>query len=382
MADLAFRINPNIILGTYTVSRLAQQALEWGNRYMIVADPILVEMKIINKVTDVLNNRKIEHFVFSELSDGNSTKSVQRALTLAKEGHIHGIIAVGGIKALNIGLLTASLFNEAHGFYTFVDGAVPTTNAIPCICVPTTFREPYVFTNQIPISDSRNHQIKIMKVQNSICKLLLVDPNLMITLTENQKTTLKIELLSMVVEAYLSQKANFFSDMFAEKGMELLSYAINGSPSLDISTPAETLLAQAGVMISLASSSSSLGLGSMLALTINSRYQISKSLISSILLPYVIEDASKFKSARIEKIGRIMKMIPDDTPSETASKIFVDTIRQKIAKANLPARLKDLMLTVEQLSYSVEDCAQMDIINQLPRSMSTDELFDFVKSAY
>ena len=61
--------------------------------------------------------------------------------------------------------------------------------------------------------------------------------------------------------------------MFVEKGLELLAYALDGSPSLDITTPEEILLAQAGIMISLASASSSLGLSSLLAMTINSRYQ-------------------------------------------------------------------------------------------------------------
>lgn len=382
MADLAFRINPNIILGTYTTTRLGQQVLEWGKRFMIIADPIMAELKVTDKITEILTNRKIESFLFTELSEGASTKTVQRALTLAKEGHIHGIIALGGVKTLNIAQITAALFNEAHGFYTFVDGASPTTAPIPCICIPTSYREQFSFGNLIPITDSRNHQLKMIKVQNNICKLLLVDPNLMLTLTNNQKQTITLEILSMAIEAYLSQKANFFSDMFAEKSFELLSYVLNGSDSLEVTTPAETLLAQAGVMVSLATTSSSLGLCSILSMTINSRYQISKSLIASILLPYVIEDAAKFKSAKIEKIAHLTKMIPDDVTGEAATRAFADNIRQRIAKENLPARLKELQLSIEQLSYAVEDCGSLDIINQLPRSMSTDELFDFLKTTY
>ena len=382
MSDLAFRINPNIILGSYTITMLAQQALEWGHRYMIIADPVLSELKLLQKLTDTLNSRKIENFVFNELSDGGSTKSIQRALALAKEGHIHGIIAFGGTKVLNVAQITAALYNESHDFYTFVEGAAPNSNPIPCICIPSTYREPFVFTNQIPITDSRNHQIRMMKTQNNLCKLLLIDPNLMVTLTENQTATLSIEILAMAIEAYISQKANFFSDMFAEKGVQLLSYAMNGSPSLEITTPAEILLAQAGVMVSLATTSSSLGLTSMLSMTINSRYRISKSLISSILLPFMIDDAAKFKSAEIEKLAHIMKMIPDDLTGSEAIKAFNDNIRQRIAMSNLPARLKDLQLSIEQLSLCVEDCAQIDIINKLPRSMNTDDIFDFVKSAY
>lgn len=284
MSDFVFRINPNIILGSYSLSRLGQLALEWGTRFIVIMDPILKEVKIADKVTQSLDDRKVDYFLFNDLSDGSTSKTVERALSLAKEGHIHGVIAVGGTTALNVGRAVASLFNEVHSFYTFMDGAQPNTNPIPCICVPSTYRTPFVFTDTVPITDSRNHQIKMMKVQKNLCKLVLYDPNMSLSLTANQKATLSIELIAIAVEAYLSQKANFFSDMFVEKGLEILTYALDGSPSLDITTPEEILLAQAGTMISLAATSSSLGLSSLLSLTINSRYKMLKSLVSSILL--------------------------------------------------------------------------------------------------
>ena len=382
MQDFIFRISPNIVLGSYTVSRLGIQALEWGSRYMVIMDPILNEVKMQEKIVSALVDRKLDHFVFNELTEGTSTKTIQRALALAKESHVHGIIACGGAKAMNIGRCVAALYNEVHDFYTFVDGAQPTTNPISCICVPTTFRTPFVFTNQIPVTDSRNHQLKLMRVQNNLTKLVVIDPNLMLTLTDNQKSSISMEVMSMGIEAYLSQKANFFSDMFVEKGLELLSYALDGSPSLDITTPEEILLAQAGSMISLATSSSSLGLCSLLGLTINSRYKIDKSLVSSILLAYSVEDAAQFKAARLEKLAHIMRIVPEEVTGEAAIKQFVDYIRQKIAKFNLPARLKDLQLSIEQLSLAVEDVCPVDIVNNLPRSMTTDDIFDFVKNAY
>ena len=153
MGDFAFRITPNIILGSYTLSRLPQQVMEWGTRFMIIADPVLNEFGTIQKITQSFTDRKIEHFVFSEISEGNTSQLAKRALALAKEGHVHGVIAIGGSKALNIGRIVAAFFNEIHDFNNFVDGALPTTSPIPCICVPTIFSTPFIFTNEIPIKD-------------------------------------------------------------------------------------------------------------------------------------------------------------------------------------------------------------------------------------
>lgn len=382
MSDFIFRISPNIVLGPYTVSRLGTQVSEWGNRFMVIMDPILSEAKTSEKILQSLADRKIDCFVFSELTEGSSSKTIERALSLAKEGHVHGIICCGGEKALNIGRAVAAYYNEIHPFYSFVDGALPNTNPLPCFCVPTTYRTPFVFTSEIPITDARSHQLKFLKVQNSVCKLLLVDPNLTLSLTDNQKSTLQIELMGMAIEAYLSQKANFFSDTFVEKGLQILSYALDGSPSLDITTPEEVLLAEAGSMISMATSSSSLGMVSLLALTIYSRYKINKSLVAAILLPYALEDVAKYKVAQLDKIAHMLRVCGDEITGEDAAKALIEYVRQKIAMANLPTRLKDLKLTIEQLSLAIEDVSQVDLVHSLPRSMTTDDLFDFIKVAF
>lgn len=382
MADFVFRMSPNIILGSYTTSRLAQLVREWGTRYLVIMDPILSEVNLSEKIIQNLNERKIENFTFSDFSDGCSTKTLQRALTLAKEGHIHGVICVGGLKAMNIGRLVSALFNEVHDMYSFIDGAVPNTAALPCICVPTTFRSPFVFTSDCPVIDSRSNQLKLVHTQNNIVKLVLEDPNMMLTLTENQRTSMMLEVMCMAVEAYISQKENFFSDMFVEKSVELLGYAMDGAASLEITTPQEILLAQSGIMTSIANGASSLGVASLLSLTINARYKISKSLISAILFPYVIEDAIQFKAERLAKLAHILNVATEDMTQEEAARALADNVRQRIAQANLPARLKDLQLSVEQLAMACEDAGQIEIVNKLPRSMTADDLFDLVKLAY
>ncbi len=382
MSDFVFRINPNIIIGSYTVSRLGQQVKEWGTRYFVVMDPILREVKLADKILQALNENKIESVTYSDLSDGTSTKAVSRALRLAREAHVHGVIAIGGMKAMTIGRAVAAYYNEIHDFYTFVGGAQTNAQPIACICVPTTYRFPFIFTTDLPLSDSRNHQVRFMKIQPNVCKLALVDPNLMLTLTDNQKATLSLELLNTAIEAYISQKANFFSDMFVEKAAEILSYAFNGSPSLEISTPEEVLLAQAGAMVSMASSTSSLGMTTLLAIGINARYHIKKPLVASMVLPFAMEDAAKFKAGHLEKLAHLIGAATTEQTGDEAVQSFIDFVRQRITTANLPTRLKDTKLTIEQLATVIDDIKDTDIMNQLPRSMTADDLFDFIKQAY
>lgn len=382
MSDFIFRIQPNIVLGSYTTSRLGQFARDYGSRFMVILDPILKEVGTSAKVLQSLTDRKIDYFTFDELTNASDTQVVNTALSLAKEAHIHGVIAAGGAKTLNTARAVCALYNESHDLYDFVDGAAPTSAPIPLICVPTTMRDNFMFTDRTPIVDARSSQIKLLKTQNGLCKLTLFDPNLTVTLTENQVASMSIETLCIAVEAYLSQKASFFSDMIIEKAIELLGYAMDGSPTLTVVTPQEVLLSQGGCMASLGSAASSLGVSSLLSLCMNARYKISRSLTTAILFPYIIEDAAKFRTDRLAKVARILRTAPADAKDTDAVTSLAEYVRQHLAKANLPSRLKDLSVTMEQLALVAEDAGQLELVNSLPRSMTADDMFDLIKLAF
>lgn len=390
MSDFSFRVSPNIILGTFSSSRLGQFAKEYGERFMVIIDPVLKECGVSEKILSALNERQVDYFVFDEIGETNDSKTLEIALNLAKESHAQGVIACGGVKTINLSRSLCGIFYSEKTIHDIIDSENETLKgkSLPLICLPTTNRDPFLFTNRIPIVDSRSKKIKVLKCQYDIVKQVVFDPNMNATLTENQTSAITLEILCHAIETFSSQKATFFSDMLIEKATEVLGYAIDGSDSLTITTPKEVLISQAGCLVSLASGTSSLGAASLLALAINGRFGISHSLVTAILLPYVIEDIAKFKSEKLAKISALLKILP---PNEDASeeksaakeiKFLADNIRNRLTKANLPVRLKDLGISVEQLALAAEDAGELDLMNSLPRSMTADDLFAMIKAAF
>ncbi|MBP5447339.1 MAG: iron-containing alcohol dehydrogenase, partial [Treponema sp.] len=98
--------------------------------------------------------------------------------------------------------------------------------------------------------------------------------------------------------------------------------------------------------------------------------------------PYIIEDHAKFKGERIARLAKILRAAPETATVEEACAAYAENIRERIAKANLPARLKDLSLSVDELTLAAEDAGQLDMVNYLPRRMTSDDLFDLIKLAF
>lgn len=381
MADFIFRISPDIVLGEYTSSRLAEYASEGGLRYIVVMDPVLGDVDTAQKITGYLTSKGINYFVMNELGECAETKTIERALSLARDGYATGVIAIGGGKTMNIGRAVASLCNERSNIYEYVDGKAIGVPPLPLICLPTTVRYGFMFSQLLPIVDSRSRRAKIIKVSNALCKMAIIDPNLTLSLTENQMASMTLEILTLALEAYLSQKATFFSDMLVEKAVQLLSMVFDDTKLSSSLSPA-TLRSQAGCMASLAVATSAAGLATMLSLCINAHFDVSRSLTSSILLPHIIEDALKFKAERVAKIARILGIAGMDSDDTDASMMLSDAVRQQLAKAKLPTRLKDLTLTIEQLAPVVENASTLELMSSLPRSMTSDDLFELVKAAH
>ena len=382
MADFIFRISPNIVLGSYTTTRLGQYAQEYGQKFMVILDPILKEYGVSQKIVQSLQNRKLDFFTFDEIPVTADTETVKTALTLARQAHVHGIIAAGGGKTLNVAKAVCALFAEKRDIYYFADGAVPETPVLPLICMPTTIRDSFIFTDRAALTDARSSKIKLIKTEPALCKMVLWDPNLTTSLTEKQVSAMSLETLCLATETYLSPKSTFFSDMLIEKSVQLLSYAMDGAKTLTITTPQEVLLAQGGCMTSLGAATASMGPATLLALTINARYKISRSLTSTIFFPYVIEDGMKFRMDKLAKISRMLGAATAEDDDEKAANLYAEYIRQHIAKMNIPARLKELSVSIEQLSLAAEDAGDLEMINSLPRSMTSDDLFELIKQAY
>ncbi len=381
MADFVFKISPNVILGSYTSSRLGQFAKDWGTRFMVLVDPVLAEFGITEKITSALQERNLDFFVYDEIPPAPDTSSIERVLSLGRDAQIHGIIAVGGTRVSNLARTVAALFYEMHSVYDFFEGAIPSTSPLPLILVPTTLCDPFIFADRTPIIDGRNRQVKMLRAQQGLCKLAVFDPSLTVSFTESQHTSMMLHMLCIALESYTSQRSNYFSDGIIEKSLSLLSTVLNDSDEM-LTTPRENIFVQASSMISLAASCSSIGIGSGINLAINARHKISRSLISTIMLPHMIEEIATYKSEKIVKIANLLRIDENATTNEQKIESLTEFVRNKIAYRNLPARLKDISITMEQLGLVAENTAELAGMYSFSRSMTSDDIFEIIKNAY
>lgn len=381
MNDFVFKISPNILIGTQTVSRLGSLAREHASRYLVILDPATKEGGVDEKLKKSLTDSDIEFIFYDDLPYNTDTATLTQTLSLARGACVQGVIACGGEKALNLGRGVASLYNEKKDVYDFVAGDLPETKALPLFIIPTSIRDTFLFFERCALIDARSEQICLLKMQEKVTTQVIFDTTLCATLTKNQIASISLNLLCMLVEAYFSKHANFLSDAMVEKAVQLMATPVNASDPLASPELVDGNVLQYGCMASLAVSLAAPGPVTALAFAVHAKHKVSRTLVSAILLPYLLEEGV-FAGDKVITLAKMLGAIGESATVEEASMLLAENIRSRIARAGLPARLKELGVSLEQFASCTNEAMHLDFVQYYGKPVSSDSLFNLVKSAY
>lgn len=386
MPDFSFHVRPRVWVGPDALLRLpllAGELAAWGKpRCMLIVDPLLYESKTVDRVRSLVEERGIEVFSFDEISERASSRVADDALRLARGSRAPLIISLGGLKTLMVGRAAAALAQGELDLDAVLDGAESNCERVPLIEIPTSFRHPFLSQDCILIPDGRDRRVRLARLPGAAPSAVLIDPSLSASLSPKLAASCVIDGLLGTVEAYVSSKSSFMSDLLLEKAAVSLSSALNGLIARPDDPVARAEAWQGAFLSAIGQGLSAPGLGSAVALAINARWPVPKAALAAILLPYSMELAAK---SRLEKVAALASLFGEDvseaSPQEAAAK-SVEWLRTRLGLLKVPSRLKDFDLVLDKLVESARDARELDFMNYLPRAASVDDVFDFVKTAF
>jgi alcohol dehydrogenase len=184
------------------------------------------------------------------------------------------------------------------------------------------------------------------------------------------------------IEGYASAREGFLSDMALREAVGLYIHALDAAIQRPEDPQARTDGARAFFLSALGLAASSPGLGTAISFAINARWGVPKANLAAVILPYLLESLSR---SRPEKIASLAPLLCDVDPNEGAAGAAaraVESMRTRLGLLKIPSRLKDFDLNLERLVETAESARKFDFMNFLPRTMTVDDVFDFIKTVY
>ena len=96
MPDIAFKLDPRIVIGTDTVNRIGGLCSDIGGRVLLISEQVLYENRAIDRVVSVLEDSSVEAIVFDEVPAQATAEVAENAAELARGARCAAIVALSG----------------------------------------------------------------------------------------------------------------------------------------------------------------------------------------------------------------------------------------------------------------------------------------------
>lgn len=381
MTDFSFKLDPEIVVGVDTINRAGAFATQHGERALVITEQVLYENRIIDRLNTVLEDSNVESIVFDEVPAQATADIAESAAILARGARCSMVIGIGGLKTQSIARMAAMLVKSNISVFDLLDGQKQEDNFLPYIAIPTTGRDPFLFSDYFISVDPRDRSAKSVKSPRGLCAAAIVDGALSESLSGKFASTTAFDGFCVAVESYCSTKAQFLSDAMLEQAIILYTKMMNSyaeNMNFDLVSGATN----AGLLMAMGSAMSAPGIGTALAYSLNARFPVAKSWCSTVLLPYVLE---WFVSARPEKMARVAALMGEPVEGASvadAAAMVVNSIRRWMGLLKVPARLKEFDLSLDRLVPIAQSARNLEFVSFSPRTVSAEDAYDMLKQAF
>ena len=136
------------------------------------------------------------------------------------------------------------------------------------------------------------------------------------------------------------------------------------------------------MLLALGLATTRMGIGTALAYAINARFMAPKSWVSTIILPYVMEFSVNVRGDRLAHVAKLLgEDVSDASPVEAPVRA-IDAVRRIISSLGLPTRLREFDLSLDEMIEVAGAARSFDMMNYLPRVVSTEDIYELIKSAF
>ena len=345
------------------LEQYAKEFTGYGNSCLIVTGKSSAKNGSLDDVTKILSDNGITYTVFNGIEENPSTETVDKAAEVARRENVSFIIAIGGGSPMDaakaISLLAKNSWLKAMDLYQPMD-----IEGLPMVAVPTTAG---TGSEATPFSVLTIHEKKIKQsiVNNIFFEKAFLDGSYMTGLPEQYTLSTAVDILSHLVEGYLTVKASFISDRIAEGGLlafgKLLPQLVNRNFTSVVRNELLYTSSLAGMVITQSKTSLCHQLGYFLTYNNGMPHGFANAVLMAEFLKFH-KDRSK-----VEAILRLLNVKNEDELKDILKN--VTTFDVKVTHEQLVSYAKEAAANKSRLAIHPYPVTEKDILTILENSL-------------
>ena len=320
-------------------------------RPLLVTDPFMVECGYVERMLAHLRDAGYADAVFAECVPDPTTDSVAAALQQYRDGAHDSVIALGGGSSIDTAKAVAVMAEREGPMQQYKVPFILSSGA-PVIAIPTTAGTGSEATRVAVITDAASSEKMLWMGLGLMPVAALVDYQLTLSMPYRLTADTGIDSLCHALEAYVSRKANPFTDSVALTAMRTISTHLPTACAEPDNRVAREAMMLAATQGGIAFANASVTLIHGMSRPIGAFYHVPHGLSNAMLLPEVTAWSIAGAPQRYAEAARVMNMAaPADNDTLACDKL-VAGLRQLTADLSVPT----------PATWGIEESAWLDAL--------------------
>ncbi len=293
---------------------------------LIVTDPLMVELGKVAQVTDRLEAEGHAFDVFSDTVPDPTTDVIEAGAAILKSDGFDCLIALGGGSPMDTAKAMNVLACAGGKMRDYKVPASPNMEVMPLICIPTTAGTGSEVTKIMVITDTATDEKMLMNGLACLPTAAIIDYTLTMSVPFRTTADTGIDSLTHAMEAYVSQRANPYSDSVALSAMQRLYANIRAACVEPDNETAREQMMLGATQGGMAFSNASVCLVHGMSRPLGAFFHVPHGLSNAMLLPAVTEFSAPSALARYADCARVMDIADDSEGDQLAVNKLIEAL--------------------------------------------------------
>jgi len=327
------------LLGAGCVNEVGMQIKALGlGRALVVTDKVLVKHGIVSKVTDQLAASGIAYVIYDEVEPNPTCAQVHKGFDLLQQRGCDCIVTIGGGSPQDAGSAISILATNGGNIRDYEGIHKAAKPGMPTIAVNTTAGTSAELTINYVITDEERGVKMVMVDKNSIARISVSDPELMLGKPADLTAATGMDTLTHAIECLLTKGAYPISDCLALECVRIVFNYLPTTVKDGTNIEAREQMTYANFLVGIAFSNAGLGFVHSMAHQLGGIYDLPHGVCNAMLLPIVTRENAPFAPEKIRMIAEALGC----TLGDDYATFVVSKIKELSECVGIPKTLNDL----------------------------------------
>ncbi len=373
---------PEVIFGVGSLAEVGNVLRRIGvTRPLLVTDPGVRAAGWVDRAIPHLEERCLEVAIWDGVSSNPKDFEIVRGLERFNEWGGDALLAIGGGSCIDAAKAIAILSTNGGTILDY-EGVDRITRAIPpMVMVPSTGGTGADVSQFCVISDTSRRLKVTIGGRALVPDVSITDPYLLTTMSQEISAYTALDALVHAIEAYVSNGADFLSDVHAIAAMRGISRHLLASLEDPYDLGAKEGIARASLQAGLAFSNALLGATHAISHQIGGFLDLHHGLLNAILLPHVIRFNGATHPFRYLDVAEAIGIVVDPSDPRCVVDLLAERIQLMAAEVGVPSGLSAVGVRVEHIARFAENALHDAYITTNPRPLTANDVRDICIAA-